>query len=121
MSPENKNGRPEPPVFASKDNLDCPAACVERHQRNGDNNGANVQLAPFTGNQTTDHQRREADHNAGHDVTGQYDEDRGNQARHRVHKIRKVDFRHVAQHQQANVHQQALRPPGPRRRCSGSP
>ena len=38
-------------------------------------------------------------------VTGQHDKHRGDQASHRVNKVIEIDFRHVAQHQQANVHQ----------------
>ena len=64
-SPENKTGGLSH-RFRIKDNLDCPAA-------RGDNHGADVQLAPLTGDRATNHQRREADHDAGHDVTGQHD------------------------------------------------
>ncbi len=80
------------PFSESDERLDSPATRIEGHQRHGDNDRTDVQLAPFAGNQTTNHQSREADHDACYDVTGQHDEYRRNQTRHRINKISKVDF-----------------------------
>ena len=85
--------------------LNRPTARVEDNQRSGDHHGTDVQLAPFTGDHAADNQRREADHDAGNDVTSQDDHHRGDKARHRINEVVEIDTRHVAQHQQADVHQ----------------
>ncbi|QEY53572.1 hypothetical protein FY047_01310 [Leclercia adecarboxylata] len=54
--PKIKTGGLSHPSVCAVDSLDSPAARVERYQRHGNHHRTDVQLTPFTGDDTPDHQ-----------------------------------------------------------------
>ncbi|VEB51339.1 Uncharacterised protein [Salmonella enterica subsp. enterica] len=69
MCPENENGPTNAArFFRMKAELDSPAAGIKSDQRDRNDDSSDIQLTPFTGNQTPDDQRGKADHNPGDNV-----------------------------------------------------
>ncbi len=70
-----KMGPPERPQTGGL-SLNSPPPSIKKHQRQGDDHGADVELVPLLGADAADHQRAEAKHDAGDDIAGEYDKDR---------------------------------------------
>ena len=87
------------------DGLDGPATGIEDHQRQGDDDGADVQLLPLGSEDAANDQRHEAQHDAGDYVAGQHDEDGTQHAGEGIDRIAEVQLGDVAQHQKTDVHQ----------------
>ncbi len=60
---------------------------------------------PLLGADAANHQRTEAQHDAGDDVAGEHDKDRAQQTGHGPDEVTEIELGDVAQHQETHIHQ----------------